>query len=405
MSRNFISNNLIAHSQNISCMLKQSFLPEALSAKKLREISVKVHCVAQDAYIKLAKRLDAIPNGFPQTTSGVELKLLAKMYTVEEAALASEMRLTPEAPEVIARKVGMNEDTAKALLKTMAKKGLISLMREGAEVRFCLMPFMVGVWEAQLERLDAEEALLFEEYYGTLAQEAMSTPPALHVVIPVEKSIPFEIQVFPYEQASQLLEKSKSFGVQKCICRVQRSLIGKPCKHTTENCLIFAPIEGAFRGASDIKVISKEEALKILHESEEEGLIHTSTNVREGLQYICNCCTCCCGIVRGIAKFGVENSLAKSDFFAVVDPEFCTGCESCSKRCQFGAISLAVDGDVFHVNQKRCVGCGLCVVNCPSQALSLVRKQGDERCIPPRDLSEWRVTKAKNRGISMQNIL
>jgi electron transport complex protein RnfB len=359
--------------------------------------------LTEDVYRKLARKLDAIPNGFPQTESGVELKLLAKMYTVEEAALASEMRLTPETPEVIAQRTGRDPVATKSLLKIMVERGLIRGKREGEKRKFGLMPFVVGVYESQLERFDEEEALLFEEYYETFAKEVLSMTPSLHVVIPVEKSIPFEVQVFPYEQASQLLERSKSFGVRKCICRVQRSLVGKPCKHSVENCLVFAPFEGAFQGASDIRVLTKDEAFKILRETEEEGLIHSSANVREGQTYICNCCTCCCGIMRGISQFGIENSVAKSDFFAAVNPELCTGCGTCSKRCQFGAPMLT--DDVSHVNQKRCVGCGLCVVSCPSQALSLVRKPEIEKHIPARNEAEWRTERAKNRGISLQDIL
>jgi len=359
--------------------------------------------MTKDVYRRLAQRLDAIPNGFPQTESGVELKLLAKMYTVEEAALASEMGLKPEAPEAIAQRAGRDTAATKALLKTMVERGLIRSKKDGEERKFGLMPFMVGVYESQLERFDAEEALLFEEYYETFAKEVMSMTPSLHMVIPVEKSIPFEVQVFPYEQVSQLLEKSKSFGVRKCICRVQKSLVGKPCKHPVETCLVFAPFEGAFQGASDIRVLTREEAFRILRETEEEGLIHSSANVREGQTYICNCCTCCCGIMRGIAQFGIDNSVAKSDFFAVVNPELCIGCETCTKRCQFGAPTLT-DG-VSHVNQKRCVGCGLCVVTCPSQALSLVRKTESEKHIPPKDQTEWMTERAKNRHISLQDIL
>lgn len=359
--------------------------------------------MSEDVYRKLGRKLDAIPNGFPQTESGVELKLLAKMYTVEEAALACEMRLTLEPSEVIARRAGKDPAATRALLETMVKHGLIRDRGEGEKRKFGLMPFIVGVYESQLERLDEDEALLFEEYYETFAKEVLSMTPSLHMVIPVERSIPFEVQVFPYEQVSQMLEKSKSFGVRKCICRVQRSLVGEPCKHAVENCLVFAPFEGAFQGASDIRALTKEEAFRILRETEKEGLIHSSANVREGQTYICNCCTCCCGIMRGIAQFGIENSVAKSDFFAIVNPELCTGCGTCSKRCQFGA--PAVSEDVSCVNPKRCVGCGLCVVSCPSQALSLVRKPESEKKIPPKDQAEWRTERAKNRGISIQEIL
>lgn len=356
----------------------------------------------QSVYKKLARRLDAIPNGFPETESGVELKLLAKIYSPEEAALASEMRLTPESAEQIAHRTGQDSTEATALLEDMVRKGLIDAIEEGEQLKFCLMPFILGIFEEQLERLDEEIARLFEEYYPALA-EALNKSPSFHKVIPVEKSIPVEVQIFPYEQASAVLNKAKSFGVRRCICRVQKALVGQPCKYPVEVCLFFAPTEGAFDDYPNTKVITKEEALKILQETEEAGLIHSSRNVREGHDYICNCCTCCCGMMRGISQLGIENSVAKSNFHATVDPETCTGCGTCVDRCQFGAPSL-VD-NTSHVDLKRCVGCGQCVMGCPSGAMTIVRKPEGQILPPPRDIEEWMAERAENRGISLEEIL
>ncbi len=357
----------------------------------------------QSVYKKLARRLDAIPNGFPETERGVELKILAKIYTSEEAALASEMRLTPESAEQIARRTGRDPAKTSALLEVMVQKGQIKAVGEGEQRKFCLMPFVVGVYEEQLGRLDEELARLFEEYYPALGEVLFNKSPSVHKVIPVEKSIPIEVQVFPYEQASALLNKAKSFAVGKCICRVQKALVGKPCKYPVEVCLWFAPDEGAFEDGPNTRVLTKEEALETLRETEEAGLIHCSANVREGHSYICNCCTCCCGIMRGISQLGIENSVAKSDFYAKVDPEMCTGCETCVERCQFGAPSV-VD-DVSHVDLKRCVGCGQCVMACPSGAMTLVRKPENQISLPPRDMEKWRKERAESRGISIEEIL
>ena len=335
--------------------------------------------MSQTVYKKLARKLDSIPNGFPQTESGIELKLLAKIYTPEEAALASEMQLVPESAEQIARRTGRDPAKTTALLEEMVRKGQIRAIWEGEQQNFGLIPFVVGVYEEQLGRLDEEFVRLFEEYTLQAAfgwAELLNTLPSIHKVIPVEKSIPVEVQVFPYEQASEWLNKAKSFGVRRCICRVNRGLLGEPCKYPVEVCMVFAPVEGAFDDDPDTRVLTKEEALRILRETEEAGLIHSSSNVREGHFYICNCCTCCCGLMRGIAQLGIENSVAKSDFYATVDPEMCTGCETCVERCQFGAPSL-VD-DISHVDQKRCVGCGLCVMTCPSEAMTLARKPEDQ---------------------------
>jgi len=358
----------------------------------------------QNVYKKLAQRLDMIPNGFPETESGVELKLLAKIYTPEEAALASEMRLIPESAEQIAQRTGRDPAKTTALLEEMVRKGLIRVrVREGEQRKFGLLPWAIGVYEEQLGRMDEEFARLFEEQYPAFADRVLSPSPSITKVVPVEKSIPVEVQVFPYEQASALMSNAKSFAVRKCICRVQKALVGEPCKYPVEVCLTFAPIEGYFDEDPNARVVTKEEALKILREAEEAGLIHSSNNFQKGHYLICNCCTCCCGIMRGISQLGIENSVAKSDFYATVDPEMCTGCKTCVERCQFGAPSIT-DG-ISHVDQKRCVGCGQCVMTCPSGAMTLVRKPEDQITPPPQSMKEWMMERAENRGISLEEIL
>jgi len=359
--------------------------------------------MSQNIYKKLARKLDAIPNGFPETESGIELKILAKIYTPEEAALACEMRLIPESAEQIAQRTRRNPAKTAVLLEEMVRKGQIRAIEEGEQRKFGLMPFAIGVYEMQLGRLDEKFARLFEEYYPIFAERLLSYSPSIFKIIPVEKSIPVEVQVFPYEQASALLNKAKSFGVRKCICKVEKALVGEPCKYPVEVCLVFMPVEGAFDDDPDTRAITKEEALQILRETEEAGLIHSSSNIREGHFYICNCCTCCCGVMRGISQLGIENSVAKSDFYATVDPEVCTGCETCIERCQFGAPSIT--DDISHVDQKRCVGCGLCVMTCPSGAMSLVRKPENQISPPPHNLEEWMVERADSRGISLQEII
>ena len=358
-----------------------------------------------DAYRKLAQKLDAIPNGFPQTESDFELKLLAKIYTPEEAALASEMELVPETGARIARRTGGDEAKTVALLEEMVRKGLIRVIEKEGQDRFGLMPWAPGIYEEQLVRADEEFVRLFVEYVAEAVvgwADWYNTSPPIEKVIPVEKSIPVDVQIFPYEQASALLENARSFAVRKCLCKVNKALAGAPCKYPVEVCLYFAPTEGAFDNQPENRVITKEEALRILRETEEAGLIHSSTNVREGQWYICNCCTCCCGYMLGVSLLGIENSVAKSDFYARVDPEICTGCGTCVKRCQFSGPSL-VD-DKSSVDQKRCVGCGQCVMTCPSGAMTLVRKPQDQISPTPRDTEQWTMERAKNRGIPVQEL-
>jgi electron transport complex protein RnfB len=357
----------------------------------------------EDVYRKLARRLDAIPNGFPATESGVELRLLAKIFTPEEAALAGIMRLIPEPPGPIAARAGLEPDPTGCRLKDMARKGLIRVQKDAGELTFGLMPFVVGIYEEQLPRMDAELAALFEQYYQETRAGIARDLPSLHRVIPVEKAIPFDIDIYPYEHAFELLDRARSWGVRDCICRVQQRLIGKGCEHPLENCLSFAPVEDAFDHSHTTRPISKEDALRILDEAEAAGLVHSAGNYRDQNFYICNCCTCCCGVMRGVAEFGIPAALARSDFHAVVNGELCAGCGDCVERCQFGALSIPET--VCAVDYARCVGCGLCATVCSTGALQLERRPAGEVPLPPADIKEWMIQRAEGRNISILDVL
>ncbi|MGD2104964.1 MAG: 4Fe-4S binding protein [Anaerolineae bacterium] len=360
--------------------------------------------LSKDIYKRLARRLDAIPNGFPATDSGVELKLLEALFTPEEAFLAAEMRLAREPSQAIAARTGLEPRIAYGHLKDMARKGLIRAKRGDGQLLFGLMPFVVGFYEEQLPRLDEELALLIEEYLQeTQGGSVTQAKPAVHRVIPVEESIPFELEIFPYERASEMLENAKSWGVRDCICRVQQRLIGDGCDYPVENCIVFAPVEGAFDHNDVSRAISKEHALQLLQEAANAGLVHSTGNYREPNYYICNCCTCCCGILRGVAEFGFPNAVAKSSFRSSVEVAECIGCGDCVDRCQFGALS--VREEVCEVDDARCVGCGVCVSACPTEALGLFRRPEGEVAPPPEDIKEWGLQRAAERELSLSDVL
>jgi len=351
----------------------------------------------KDPYRTLAQQLDAIPNGFPATESGIELKLLAKIFTPEEALLASEMRQTLEPAEVIAARAGTDPKWTYRTLKSMVRKGQIHVGRADKKLAFGLMPFAVGLYEEQLPRMDTELALLFEEYYSEAQGAFTRYAPAVHRVIPVGEAIPIDVEIYPYEQATELIENAKAWGVRDCICRVQQKLIGKGCDRLLESCLVFAPVEGVFDHSETTRAIGKRQALDILCQAEDAGLVHSPGNFRDGHNYICNCCTCCCGVLRTVAEFSVPTAIASSGFVAVVDVELCAGCSDCVARCQFGA--LAVPDDRCLVDAGCCVGCGLCVTACPTEALRLERRAEGRIPPPPENLEDWMAQRAQSRGL------
>jgi Na+-translocating ferredoxin:NAD+ oxidoreductase subunit B len=281
----------------------------------------------------------------------------------------------------------------------MVRKGQIRAGRKGGELAFGLLPFVVGFYEEQLPRMDEELAQLFEDYFQEVRGSFVRYPPSIHRVLPVEEAIPAGIEIYPFERATELLENAQAWGVRDCICRVQRSLLGKACEHPIENCLVFAPMPGVFDHSDTTRAIGKDEALRILAEAEEAGLVHSPGNFRDGHYYICNCCTCSCGVLRNVAEFSMPAAIARSAFVAMVDVEACAGCGDCLERCQFGALSLPELTAV--VDAGRCVGCGLCATTCPAEAIYLERRPEGDISPPPTDFMDWMAQRARARGLDV----
>ncbi len=360
------------------------------------------------AYQQLAARLDELPNGFPKTDNGAELRLLKKLFSPEEASLAAKLRLNLETADQIAARLANHDlssypGSLKQTLKGMARKGLIKAGKIDQGVGFGLLPFVVGIYEMQLGRIDEELAQLFEDYYLQAFGEALNEQPKFHRVVPVKETISVSMEVHPYESASEIVNQSRAWGVMDCICRKQKALLGDPCNHPLEMCMVFSPVAGAFDHSDTIRAMSQEQALETLHKAAQAGLVHTVSNTRAGNHYICNCCTCSCGILRGMADMGIANVVARSAFVNKVDEELCMACETCVDYCQFDALHL--DHALMQVDTIRCVGCGVCVPACPEAALALVRRPESEILVVPESEDAWLEERAMARGIDINRVL
>jgi electron transport complex protein RnfB len=355
-----------------------------------------------DPYKLLAERLDALPNGFPPTLDGAELRLLAKLFTPEEALLACQLRLTPETPTQIADRMGGKPAQVRKKLKEMARRGLISVERAESGLGYRLMPFVIGIYEMQVDHIDIELARLFEDYYKQSFGQALAVQPQFHRVIPVNETIKAGIEIRPYESAAEIVNAAQAWGVADCICRKQKALIGEPCSHPLDMCMWMSSTPGVFDNIPTVRPLTHEGALTTLRRAAEAGLVHCVSNNQRGTWYICNCCTCSCGILRGIAELGLANAVARSAFVIQVNEELCIACDDCVDACQFGAITVAT---AAQINENKCVGCGVCVIACPEKVLELVRRSTDEVQPPPETGDDWLEARAAARGISMKPIL
>ena len=355
-------------------------------------------------YKRLAERLDALPHGFPPTDDGAELRLLAKLFSPADAALAAGLRLTKETPAQIAARTGDDPRTVRKQLKSMARRGLIAAGRSKHGLGYGMLPFVVGIYELQFDTIDEEFARLFEDYYHQAFGHALTVQPAIHRVIPVGESVRIEIAVLPFESAAKIVKSAKAWGLVDCICRRQKALVGDPCEHPVDVCMTLSDIPGFYDHAPSVRALTREGALVALRRAAEAGLVHSVSNNRQGrshLWYICNCCTCSCGLLRGIADLGIANVIARSAFVNRVDETLCTGCGSCLPCCQFDALSLE---DVIRVDKLRCLGCGVCVSACPDKALGLMRRPEDEVVSPPATEEDWQIERARQRGLDLAKV-
>jgi Na+-translocating ferredoxin:NAD+ oxidoreductase RNF subunit RnfB len=219
-------------------------------------------------------------------------------------------------------------------------------------------------------------------------------------VVPVNIQIDAQHQVYPYEDLRRVLEKAKSFQVMECICKKERAMMGEPCKYPVEVCLAFANKEDAFDKYPMGRVISREEALDVIKKADEAGLVHATYNVQSGQMFVCNCCPCCCGMLRGTREHNAPHLMARSNYVAAIDQESCAACGTCAdERCPVKAISDE-DGS-YRVQPDRCIGCGVCVPSCPTESITLVRKPESEHDQPPANLMDWYFKRAENRGVKI----
>ncbi|RJX28382.1 MAG: 4Fe-4S dicluster domain-containing protein [Desulfarculus sp.] len=344
-----------------------------------------------DVYQRLAQKLDQLPEGFPATGSGVELRILRQIFEPAEAEMALQMSPLPETAEAIAERLGRPVPEMRATLEDMARKGQIASFKMGGQQMYRMAPFVVGIYEFQRrERLTKELAELVEEYMPSLSQKVGGFGPHLTRVIPVNAPLKADLNILPRDDIRQIIAKAKSFRVQDCVCRREQGLLDNRCQHTLHCCLQYSMEEDAYAYFNlDGEVVSREEALRIVEAAEQEGLVHSTYNVEEAPGgFLCNCCPCCCGLLRSLKEFDSPYVLARSSYLASIDQDTCQACGLCKdERCPMDAISEE-DG-VYRVLAERCLGCGVCAVTCPSDSITLLARPQADRVDIAKNMIDW----------------
>jgi len=341
---------------------------------------------------KVFELIEEIYHQLSKAYGSPESRYLPKIFemclTKEEASVLLSL---PGTPDEVAAKLAVKVPKVAKILKKLFNNGFVLYKLVDHKLRYGLNS---DLWESILpdkrdfEKFGEEFLDLWNHYHD---EKMMATPDKQYPesytrVIPVEKTIPMKWgEILPYEKISEILENAKTIAVTECACRT----MSRRCDNPTDVCLLFNEFADIIIERGIAKRTSKEEALSTLKRCENLGLVHQLNNVEpEGYQFLCNCCSCCCSILRGMIVFGKKGISAKSRYVSSVDSELCDGCGICVTRCNFGAMNT-VDSKAV-VDKEKCFGCGLCASKCPTHAIQLIPVRGPEHIIdhlekaPPR---------------------
>jgi len=351
--------------------------------------------MTNDVYTRLREFMDKLPAGFPETPTGVEIKLLKKMFTPAQAEMTLKLKNEPESVNEIAQRTGMDEAELDDQLEKMARDGLIFRTREGDKRLYQAFQFVVGLYEFQLNRLAKEFCELFEDYLPYLALSMAEIKTSQLRVVPVESAVKGNTQVAPYNRVREMFGNADIMSVAQCICKKEQGLLGHECTKPQEVCLMFGKFAQFYMDNGDARQVTEEEALKIIDLAEENGLVLTPTNTQK-LEAICCCCSCCCPTLKNIKLLPNPGELVTSYYRSFIDADLCTGCGDCIEICPMDAIEDE-DG-TSHVMKERCIGCGLCIDRCPVEAISMEARE-DKTEAPPLNFEETLQRIAEERGL------
>jgi ferredoxin len=329
---------------------------------------------SDEKYILLQERLDAFPSGAPASPSFYEI--LHILFTEKEVDIALHMTFKGNTVEEIAKKASLSVEVARERLEAMANKVIIFTRRAKDKYVYGLLPPIPGLFEFPYMKgggmpMHEKLAVLWNDYKHEAQAEAFDGKPTpLMRIVPVNKSLEHQNVILPYDEVARLIEQAEYISLSECACRVSM----KKCSKPTDVCLVLGFMGEFLVERGYARHITKKEAQDALDRADDAGLVHCSNNDQGGASVICNCCRCCCTILRGRTEMNMKNHFSPSRYSAQVIKEQCSGCGICiDDRCPNHAIVLNED-EIAMVSEDDCIGCGLCVTGCPSGAMELISR-------------------------------
>jgi len=376
------------------------------------------HNTIKSSYSRLADRLNRYPQGAP--TSDLLFKILKMLFKEKEADLVSLMPIKPFTAKKASRIWKMDLLNTQKVLDELAGRAILVDIEQNGESVYSLPPPMAGFFEFSLMRIreDIDQKILSELFFEymnveedfirdlfTQGQTRLGRTFIHEPVLSKENAL----YVLDYERATEIIKHATHRGVGICYCRHKMGHLGKACDAPQDICMTFNNTAASLIKHKFARSVETEECLDLLQVAYEHNLVQFGENVRESVNFICNCCGCCCEAMIAARRFAIFNPVHTTNFIPVVTESDCNGCGKCVAACPVEAMTLVSSNNpakpkmkVAKLDENLCLGCGVCVRTCSKDTIHLKSRPG--RVITPLNGTHRAVVMALERG-KLQNLI
>ncbi len=371
------------------------------------------HHALKSGYASLTERLNRFPQGAPP--SRLLDKILSMLFTEKEAHLVSMLPIKPFTAKKAAKIWKMSLPKARATLDRLASRAILVDIDQNGESQYVLPPPMAGFFEFSMMRIrsDVDQKVLSELFYQylnveedfikhlfTLGETQLGRVFVHEPVLTNDHAS----HVLDYERASEVIKSASHMGVGTCYCRHKMLHVDRACDKPLDICMTFNTAGASLIKHGFARPVDVKEGLDLLDQAYESGLVQFGENVRNRVNFICNCCGCCCEAMIAARRFAVLNPVHTSNFIPKVNETLCSGCGKCVRICPVEAMTLVSANNPKQTKQKKarlnpdiCLGCGLCVRSCPTDGC-LGLESLPQRVITPLNGTHRAIVMAIERG-------